>query len=911
MPKQTPFPQNAHALSARAVLDHLKVDKSGLTQSEHARRLAVHGANQLPEQSRFTAVHLFFSQFWNPMVGLMMVAAVLSLVFGHPLDALLIVAIVLMNVIFGFFQEYRAEQSVKALKGYLVSRVVVVRDGEVFETTQEELVPGDIIRLKEGDRIPADARIITAENCSIIQSALTGDSLPMSRSSEALSDSTPLAERKNMLWMGTHITQGSALAVVVATGGATVFGQIAGELNTIENEDEHFREKMRVLIRQMGLIAIGTALMTFVIGYFIRSFSLPEISIYTIAMLVSAIPEGLPIVVTVVLAVGAQRMARQKAIVRKLSATETLGLVSVILTDKTGTLTQNTMTVHAVQLPGDAVIEVSDRAERGPEQLFAQQGKSLLFDEHDHFQKLVSIAGVCNAVTRQTNQPLSFNSLLGDPTEKALYLLSRNSGMSEEQLPTKLLDMSFQQDLKLRASLVQVEGGQELYIVGAPEEILALSGRYHVGKKSKKLRRSDVTLFTEEISALTKKGLRVVAAARLSYENKATQLKPSHITAERGKFIYVGAIGLHDPPRPEVAAAIREARSAGIRVIMATGDHPTTARSIAKQVGLIDSLHAHTARVLTDQDLEAMTDAELSHELENTHIFARLSPSSKLRLATLLQAKGEVLAMTGDGVNDAPALKKADVGIAMGQTGTEVARSASKIVLTDDNFASIVAAIREGRTQFNNLRRTSYFLIMTNIAVSAALLLALAVGLPLPLVPVQILWLNIITGGLTDIALALEPTHGDNMQFPPRSPKEHILIPAVLPFILAVTFAMTVVGLSVFVWYLDQGEEKARTALFVVLAAAQMMNMFNLRSMKNSAFELGLLTNRAVVVVAILGLGLLAVALSFEPLKTALQFTHISFWEVVVLFVIAGVVYVVAELAKRWWRISRKLPKMI
>lgn len=904
----------AHSLSAQAVLEALKSQKSGLSQQEHARRLKLYGPNALPEEARFGTLFLFFSQFWNPMVGLMMLAAILSLFFGHAFDALLIVGIVLVNVIFGFFQEYRAEQSIKALKGFLVSQVVLKRDGEVMQVSQEEIVPGDIIVLKEGDKVPADARIISSQNCSIIQSALTGDSLPMSRSKEKLNADSTLAERKNMLWMGTHLTQGSAVAVVVGTGSNTFFGRIAGDLSTIESDDEHFQQKMRTLVRQMGFLAVGTAALTFVIGFFIRHFSLAEVSIYTIAMLVSAIPEGLPIIVVVVLAVGAQRMARQKAIVRKLSATETLGVVSVILTDKTGTLTQNSMTVRYIKLPGEEMIEVHDSPEKSPEQLFSQNKQSLVFDEHQHFKDLVTIAGFCNQVTRQSGKAVSFKNLLGDPTERALYLLAYSSGLLElesSELPEVLVDMPFQQDLKMRATLVKNDGERELFLVGAPEEILELSGKYQKGTKTKQLLKKDLTVFTEEMHLLTRKGLRVVAVARVRFNKKLQNVRPADIQALKGKATFVGLLGLYDPPRLEVAAAIAEAKNAGIRVIMATGDHPVTAKAIAEQIGLIDAKEASQHVVLTDHDLGNLSDAELKQELKTVQVFARLSPSSKLRLATLIQEEGEVLAMTGDGVNDAPALKKADVGISMGLTGTEVAREASKIVLTDDNFASIVAAIREGRTQFNNLRRTSYFLIMTTVAMSSAILIALAIGMPLPLVPVQILWLNIITGGLTDVALALEPTHGDNMQYPPRSPKEHILVPQVLPFILVVTAAMTGLGLAVFWWFLPDGEQKARTALFVVLAIAQLMNMYNLRSMKKSAFELGFFTNRAVLVVTALSLLLLVAALAFEPLKTALQFGDLDRWELIVLTLLSMLIFIVAEVAKRVWRFSRIAPQMM
>lgn len=907
----THLPDIAHHLSAKAVLEQVGSDAAGLTKQEHARRLKLFGANALPEEARFSTVALFFSQFWNSMVALMMLAALLSLMFGHAFDAILIVSIILVNVFFGFVQEYRAEQSVKALKGFLVTHVIVKRDDEISEVAQDDLVPGDIIILKEGDKVPADARIISSQNCSIIQSSLTGDSLPMSRSNDVVSKQTPLAERKNMLWMGTHLTQGNAVAVVVATGGATVFGKIAGDLSSIESDDEHFQIKMRTLIRQMGSLAIITAVLTFIIGFFLRDLSIIEISIYTIAMLVAAIPEGLPIIVVVVLAVGAQRMARQKAIVRKLSATETLGVVSVILTDKTGTLTQNSMTVRSIKLPGSELIEVHDSPEKSPEQMFSQRKESFVFDEHEHFKQIVTIAGYCNQVTRQSGKDVNFKNLLGDPTERALYLLAYSTGLladDQKELPELVLDMPFQQELKMRATLVESDGKQELYIVGAPEEVLALSGRYQVGKKTKKLLKKDLTVFTEEMTDLTKQGLRVVAAARIPYDKKSKTLRPSDIEALKGKVTFVGLLGLYDPPRPEVAAAIQEAKNAGIQVIMATGDHPITAKSIAKQIGLIEPKEAKSAVVLTDHDLENLSDTELKKQLKTVRVFARLSPSSKLRLATLIQEGGDVLAMTGDGVNDAPALKKADVGIAMGLSGTEVAREASKIVLTDDNFASIVAAIREGRTQFNNLRRTSYFLIMTNVAEAAALLFALAIGMPLPLVPVQILWLNIVTGSLTDVALALEPTHGDNMQYPPRSPKEHILVAAVLPLIFAVTLAMIVVGLSAFWWFLPQGVAKARTAFFVVLAVAQLMNMYNLRSMKKSAFELGLFTNRAVVVVTVLSVLLLISTLMFEPLKLALQFAEFTQWEMVSLVLASTSIYVVAEIAKRIWRFSRIAP---
>jgi len=886
--------QLPHHKSSDRVLESLGSSVQGLSVSEAQKRLEKYGPNKLPEDKRLRVVALFFSQFTNMMVILMGVAAILSFLFGHTFDAALISGMVLVSVIMGFFQEFRAEKSVSALKGLLVARVVVRRDGKIMEIPQDEVTIGDIVQLQEGNQVPSDGRIFSSHNCLVTESALTGESVPVEKDDTVLPTDTPLAERVNMLWMGTTVVQGTADMVVTAIGLQTEFGKIAEDLKSVETEREHFSEKISILSKQMGTIAVISATATFVVGYIIRGFSLPEISIYTIATLVSALPEGLPTILVIVLSVGAQRMAKKNAIVRKLSATETLGVVSVIITDKTGTLTQNVMSARRLYLPGQDFVDIKD--DETSKTVFYQQDEPLLLHEDTHLRKLVSIAGTSHQVkAMDESQKPSFHTLFGDPTEKALFLLSHKAGfdhLADEHKPVLIDDIPFQQQLRMRASLIEIDGQREVFVMGAPEKILEQSSKVLVKEKITSLAPSIRKEIEEKIEKLSNEGLRVVAVG----SKPAPQRDSLALDDLEVSGVFVGLIGIYDPPRPEVKLALEEAREAGIKIIMATGDHPRTALAIAKEIGLITDSSSNA--VLTQSDLEDKSDAEILKILKETHVLARLTPQMKLKVAELIQSQDKVIAMTGDGVNDAPALKKADVGIAMGISGTDVAKEASKIVLADDNFASIVAAIKEGRTQFNNLRRTCVFLIMTNISESMSLLVALMVGLPLPLLPIQILWLNVITGGLTDFALSLEPSHSDSMKYPPRSPKENILNKDVIPLILTVTSMTIVLCLGAFYFFLPQGVDSARTALFVVLSSSQLLNMFNLRSLKKPALQMGLSSNRPIVVVLFISLGFLFAALFFAPLQKALGFSPLLLSELVVLMVVSMLIFISAEITK-------------
>lgn len=898
--------QDFHTLTETETLKHLGVTANGLSEAEANERRKTFGKNVLPENHSYTVLKLLLTQFTNTMVLLMIIAAGLSLAFGHVFDAILIASLLVINAVMGFAQEFRAEQSVAALKQLLVTKVTVKRQDQVIEIPQDMVVPGDVVLLQEGAKIPADGRILSVNNCHISESILTGESMPVEKKVGILPENTPLAERTNMAWMGTTMIQGTMEMVVVATGSSTEFGQIAENLQTIGPEKEHLSQKMTGLTQAMGMIAVLSAVVTFMVGYFIRGFSFAEMSVYTIATLVSALPEGLPIILVIVLAVGAQRMARKKAIIRKLSATGTLGAVSVIITDKTGTLTQNTMSARQLFLPEHTEIDIA-HGELHSELTFLQNDEPLMLHNNAQFRKVIEILGISHQVKVSQPDLVRFDTLLGDPTEKALYLLAHRAGFDQltaEHRPQVIADLPFQQLLRLRATLVHVDKRAEVFMYGAPESILSHCDHVMINGKTHELSSKHHKEILDHIDIFSRKGLRVVALAVGAESTKKTELTAEDVSGKKATFI--GLVGLYDPPRPEVAAAIRAARHAGIQVIMATGDHPTTALAIAQEIGLVseDAVKKHgeegLGRALTEQDLAGKNDQEILDALAATPVLARMSPFAKLRIAELYQKRGQIVAMTGDGVNDAPALKKADVGIAMGITGTDVAREASKIVLADDNFASILAAIKEGRAQFSNLRRTSIFLIMTNVAESVALLLALAFGYPLPLLPLQILWLNVITGGLTDFALSLEPPHENTMDRPPRSPDENILNAAALPLIIIISVVTTLLSLGVFQYFLPESVEKARAAVFIVLSFSQLLNMFNLRSLRQSIFEIGFISNRAVLFALTVSFGLLLCAVWMPSLRITLQFAEVSAQEFLTLLVLSSSIFVIAEIVKRF-----------
>jgi len=871
------MPNNSqpYLLEQREFLKQSGLDfQSGLSAHEVSARRQQFGTNTLPREHQVNTWLILLRQFRSLMAGLLLIAATLSWLLGHELDAAIIIGMVILNVVLGFYQELKAEKAVKALQKMVETKVLVRRNGQVTALLASQLVPGDVLLLEAGNKVAADARLITVENLQVVESTLTGESQPVEKNSQALTQAASVGDQLNMVFMGTLISRGTAEAVVTAIGKETELGKIAEELKEIKEPPSHFEQKTQILTKVMVGIAVFSATLTFMVGYFIRGFDLWEMVIYTTATLISALPASLPVILTIVLALGAQRMAKKQAIVRRLAAVETLGIVSTIMTDKTGTLTLNQMTVRNLWLCNQEPMDAAAL------DLIKHQSKQLL--------KAVTIAGICNNVKVDGD-----GKKMGDPTEIALHDLGKHSHLFDQQnLPIKIIDLPFVQESRLRACLVSTPNNEAryIYVVGAPEAILTRS--VHSCDEASSKKKLDLKEVTEKIHYFSNQGQRVLGLAQKEVPVSHHSLTIEDLT----ELEFVGMVGLIDPPRPEVKDAIATAKTAGIRVIMATGDHPVTAKAIAKEIGL-----SELDLAMTDDEIVQLSDDELKKALTTCQVFARLSPSTKLRIAQLLQQQGQVVAMTGDGVNDSPALKQADVGIAMGKVGTDVAREASDIVLTDDNFASIINAVKEGRTLFSNIRRTSSFLIVTNVTESVALLLALLLGFPLPLLPLQILWLNIVTGGITDFALANEPSHDQVMKVGPRDANEQIITRNLLPLLSAIVIVMVGLVIGVFWYFLSQGEAVARTAAFTMLSLSQLLNMFNFRSLNRSAFQIGLLSNKMVNFAFIVSLLLLFVALFVGPVREVFSFTLLQPLEFVFLIILSLGIFAVAEVVKKFF----------
>lgn len=773
-----------HSLKTSEAIQLLQSNINGLTSHEASARLHKHGPNELGRDKNVPVITIFLRQFKNIMVYILAGAAAISFYYGHVIDTAVILGIVILNATIGFIQEYRAEKAVAALKKLVVQKVKAYRDNQIQEIYSHAVVPGDILLLEEGDRVPADGRVLSATTMQTQESALTGESLPVDKTTEVLPQETPMAELTNMVFNGTVVVRGFGTILVTATGSHTALGAIAKDIQHIDEGVTHFQSKSSELTRQMAAIAIVTAAVTFFVGFFIQNISLEEILPFTLAALVSAIPESLPLVLMIVLTLSAHRMARKNAIVRHLTAAETLGVVNVIITDKTGTLTQNKMSVEKMLFGSSTILSATKEASKSVNKRSLEQ--------------MVAITSLCNSVRiiASTSEEKQF---AGDPTEKAFYSYAQSIDPEALIHWEKIEDVPFNQEIKARGCLVKNISThvREVFVVGAPESLLSRCSFVMVNGKKIKMTPRVRTLIESNITKLTDDAMRVIGAA-----SKVVPTSTNGITEKSfHELVWVGALGMIDPPRVEAAESVKRAQAAGIRVIMATGDHPSTAIAISRIVGISSQSYA-----LTAADMEKLSDAELEKKSLDTNIFARMTPQSKLRLSRILQKQGMILAMTGDGVNDAPALKGADVGVSMGKAGTDVAREASDIVLADDNFATIVGAIEEGRTQFRNMRRTSFFLITTNVAESVSLLTFLFLGLPIPLLPKQILWLNLVGGGVTDLALATEPIHEDVLRTPPRSSHEKILTKQVVPLLILFTLLMTSSALVYIIGFRRKGQ---------------------------------------------------------------------------------------------------------
>jgi magnesium-transporting ATPase (P-type) len=875
MPERTPA-GNAdsphwHALTVDEALAALSSSAQGLGGDEAARRLAQHGPNALPAPPQRPLWKIFVRQFASPLIYILFAAAMLAVGLGHLGDASVILVVVLVNALVGTVQEGRAERSMAALRKLAALHVRVLRDGAEQMLEAHALVPGDVLLLAAGDAVAADARLLEQAQLQVAEAALTGESAPVAKTAAPVSGATGLADRHDMLYSGTHVTAGRARVVVVATGAHTEVGRIA-ELT--EGAVEPLTPLERRIAR-FGRWLVGAALGLFVLVMLLglwRQVPLAELLMVAVSQMVSMVPEGLPVAMTVALAVGMQRMAARGAIIRRLSAVETLGSTSVICSDKTGTLTKNEMTVTALWLPGGRLIEVSGSGYR-PQGRLAENGRDLPPDE-PALQPLLHAAALCNdAELRPPPPPTTPDSdagawtVLGDPTEGALRVLAAKAGIDLDALQRdapREAEWPFDSDSKLMATRHRcADAPRRIYVKGAPEAVLRLTA----GADPEASRAAQAAA-----EAMAARALRVLAFAVV--DDDALDAAAG-FDALAGRARLLGLAGEIDPPREEAKDAVDECRAAGIRVVMVTGDHKLTGLAVARALGIACEPGSGRAgasvgeRAVDGAELERMGEAELRDQIPDIAVFARVQPAQKLRIVQALQARGEVVAMTGDGVNDAPALARADVGVAMGITGTDVAKSAAKIVVTDDNFATIVGAVEQGRVVYGNLKKVILYLFATALAEVAVLMLALLGGFPLPLVAVQILWINIVTEGTVTVNLVMDPPDGDEMQHRPVPRDDALLSREMLARVALMTPMIAVVTFGWFVWRQDAGVpmDVVRTETFTVLAVCQWFNVLNCQSATRSALRLGLLRNRWLLGGLALSVLLQALVLYAPPLN--------------------------------------------
>jgi P-type Ca2+ transporter type 2C len=888
----------SHSQEIPIVLEQYQTSASGLSSVEASKRLETYGPNEIESAKKKHPIFYFLKQFRSILIYILLLAALIAYIFDHLIDTYVILAIILINAFIGFIQEYRAEKAVEALKSHIVEKAFVYRDGEMVEVSAKSLVLGDIIFLQSGSRIPADARLLKAINFKSVEASLTGESFPVNKKTDNLPEETILADRKNMVWMGTYAVEGEATAVVTSVGQRTAIGQIATTLEEIVEREDHFRQKAGTLAKQMGFIALAAAGATFVVGYFFRGFEFAEIFLFTIASLVSGIPEGLPAILTVVLAAGAFRMSRRNALIKTLPSTETLGVATAIVTDKTGTLTQNTMNVEKIIYGNEKEVSVTGEG-WDPEGIFFEGDEEISALSRFEIERYTKVFSACLKPHILKNDPKKGYYPAGDPTEVALLVFAKKAGIDHQAVLKEepvIDELPFDSIKKYHACLVRRSSDEEkrLYVIGAPEEVLERSSHYYDGHEKRELTDDIREMIAIKVESLSDMALRTIACAEKEMDRGTETVDHDSV----GGLTYIASVGMKDPVRHDVREAVSKAKKAGIRVMMATGDHKATALAIAKEIGLVDENCSPLGIAFTGKELESLDDEGFDEVVKKAVIFARLTPQMKMRIAKALQSQGHVVAMTGDGVNDAPALKQADIGISMGITGTDVARESSDIVLADDNFASIINAIEEGRVVFMNTRKASTFLVSTNFAEDAAILTTLFLGLPLPLMPTQILWLNLVTDGVAGVPLSLEQGHGDELDHPPRKKSENILSTEIIPFFLLVVAVMVGATIFVFTLLLPEGLEKARTGAFTVMALTQLFNIMNVRSLRKSVFEIGVLSNRYVGWALLASVIILIAVLYLPFFQNIFQFESLSVSELILITALSSSVFVFGEMYK-------------
>ncbi len=882
--------ENWHSLEARDVLSRLDTSHDGLKTDEAAARLKTTGPNELERKKRAPAIVMFFRQFLSPLVYVLLAAAIVEFVLGKYVDASVILAVLLLMATIGFIQEGKAEKAMEALQQLAAPKSRVRRGSRVAGIQSKEVVPGDVLVLETGDKVAADSRLIEVANLKVNEASLTGESMAVDKHTSAVPPDASLADRKNMVFMGTIVTNGRAAAVVVGTGMATEMGKITQALQDVKPEKTPLQKSIDTLGRYIIFLVLATCALLVGIGFW-QGLDWLDIFLVTVAVAVAAIPEGLPAVVTVVLAAGMRYMAHRNALVRRLVAVETLGSATVICSDKTGTLTMNEMTVRKIYADS-RMLEVTGEGYQVKGE-FLQDGAPVNPAEDDTLRLLLEAGTLCNDALLSYDDEYS---IVGDPTEGALVVAAVKAGMSQEKLQEmypRLDEIPFQSEHRYMATLNEYHTGRRVFVKGAIEKLLELSGSHLRNRRPEPLRDSDVASLQETADGMARNALRVMALAYAEFPGELAELGEADI---RGKLVIIGLAGMIDPPRKEAIEAVKNARSAGIKVVMITGDNKLTAEAIGRELDL------PPGEALTGADIGRMSEQELSDRVEGISVIARVEPVFKLKIVNALKAKGHVVAMTGDGVNDAPALKTADIGVAMGITGTDVAKEAADMVLVDDNFASVVSAVEEGRAIFNRLRNVVLFLLATGIGELFTLVLGIVFTQMAPLIALQILWVNLVTGTMMAVPLGLEPRTGDELKNPPRNPRVGLLFPGM---IYRIGFLSLALGIgAVILFALTEpiyGVEEARTITFCSVVIFEWLVAFNARSDERTILQLGIFRNRWILMFVVAAI-LLQMAVIYVPfLQTAFNTVPLMPAEWGIALIPGVAIFILETIRKNLW----------
>jgi Ca2+-transporting ATPase len=880
------MPVGWNELEAKQVLKELQTSEKGLSSQEVQSRLLKYGPNELKEEKKISRLEIFLNQFKSTLVIILIGATIFSAVIGEVLDAAAIIAIVILNAIFGYIQEYKAEKAIEALKKLSSPESVVIRDGRKQTTPSRLLVPGDIVVLEQGTKVPADLRILDITDLQIDEAVITGESAPVTKKTDIFKNSV-LAERKNMAWMGTVVTYGRGTGVVTETGMKSEMGKIAHIIQEAGEEDTPLQKKLDVFGKKLGLMILSICGIVMLTGV-LRGEPIFTMIITGIALAVAAIPEGLPAVVTITLALGLQKLSKNNAIIRKLPAVESLGSTTVICSDKTGTLTKNEMTVRKIWYP-DKTISVTGEGYK-PEGGFLICDKEISPSKDKALELILRTAALCNNAELEAEN--GQYKIVGDPTEGALIVAAQKAGLSLKEFP-RIKEIPFTSERKMMTTLHSTPHRKTITCVkGAPEKILSLCTRFHSSDKPVKLTPAERRKILDANQSLTKDALRVLAIAYKSSEKNPEK-----------DLTFLGLVGMIDPPRETVAQDIATCRKAGIKVVMITGDHLNTAVAIAKEIKIIDFPEE---KALTGEELDRMSADELENIIENVRVYARVNPEHKVRIVDSFKKKGHIIAMTGDGVNDAPALKKADIGVAMGINGTDVAKEASDMVLADDNFSSIVAAVKGGRQIYDNIKKFIDYLLSCNLGEVLIVFIAMLIGFTdphtgmviLPLTAIQLLWINLLTDGLPALALGADPPSKDVMDRPPRDPKENILSRGTLIDMVIVGVIMLAGTLWIFDYNLHSGGTKAITAAFTAIVIFEMVRVLSVRA----KYHVGFFTNRKLFL-AIASTLILQILVIYTPfLQPAFDTTNLDLLDWIEIGAISSTVAIATLVKDKFFR---------